>query len=198
MAESLVIQFKVSQRANMRRVKEGERGFLKQPITANRKIYCFKCNWLHALPYFHNHTKSGLTIFQCFHSKSRELWTGTTVWQGWHATQLGLSSVAVTKTPAFQRLPTCPQRVGCRLCPLTMGSRLSSTLPVGHYCFHGRRNRENGGAIQWLWKLFLLCGTSDLSSHVTGRSRWHSYRSTAWEYITIPKAALMNTAINDG
>lgn len=59
MAKLLVIQLKISQRAEVRSIKEGER-FLERPISADKNIQCCRCNYLNALSYSHNHTSLGL------------------------------------------------------------------------------------------------------------------------------------------
>lgn len=59
MAKLLVIQLKISQRAEVRSIKEAE-GFLEQPVSADKNIQCCKCNCLNALSYSHHHTSPGL------------------------------------------------------------------------------------------------------------------------------------------
>lgn len=61
-----------------------------------------------------------------------------------------------------QWFTTCPfgSAVGY-LHTFTMRSGIQGSLPLWHYCLQGKRNTENGWAIQWVLKLFLVSCTGD-------------------------------------
>lgn len=56
------------------------KGLIRWESLQTQKTQCSKCHQLKALPFLPQSQQSRFPIFQWFHSGTRELWTGSTVW----------------------------------------------------------------------------------------------------------------------